>query len=121
MIDLSEVITDPDLGEPFVIWRSTGGKFVAGGWQEDEPNPITTWGVVTVANAQEVTMVPEGDRIKGVMKVYSTERLYGTHADPTPGTSDIVEWNSERFRIMNVLPRPNRGFWTGYAVRLGGK
>lgn len=121
MIDLSEVVLDADLGENYVILRSQGGQFVAGGWQEDQKQEVPTFGIVTAARANEVNMLPEGDRIKGVMKVYSTARIYGTHADPNPGTSDIIVWRDEKYRVTNVLPYPNRGYWQGLVVRMGGK
>ena len=52
-IDVSEVILDGDLAQPFTILRSTDGKFVMGGW-EDKTFKVPESGVITVANSKQL-------------------------------------------------------------------
>lgn len=128
--DLSFIMDDGVLGEPYTIQRATG-TFVLGGWQIDSVN-IPGYGVVSVANDQDMLQIPEGDRITGAMVFHSTKRIYETQLDSNPsygqgpfgGTtqwfSDIMIWNYQSYRIMKVGPYPNRSYWRGIGVRMAG-
>ena len=118
-IFLDEVVNDPDLAEEFTINRSTGGAFVAGGW-EDVKTVLTGYGVVGVASAEDLEMVPEGDRVTGMMMFHSTQQLYETHVSGTPGISDVLTWNGFDYRVVVVRPYPNRGYWSALAARMKG-
>jgi hypothetical protein len=118
-IDVSEVILDGDLAQPFTILRSTDGKFVMGGWQ-DRLVTIKAFGVITVASVEQLRMVPEGDRVTGAMAFYSTQQLFKTHVDPTPGNSDILMWRGQKYRVSEVKPWADSGYWMAIGVRISG-
>lgn len=129
-VDVSDVITSGDMAESYTILRSTG-SFQAGGWQETKTE-IDGFGVVTVATDRDLRMVPEGDRVEGAMVFYSVQPIYETHAgngaygplpngDPGAGTSDILQWHKQNYRVARISPRSNRGFWKAIAVRMAGQ
>lgn len=119
--DLSFVIDDGVLSEPWSIVRSTG-TFEFGGWVTVETQ-ICGYGVVSVASEQDLLMIPEGDRVTGAMVFHSRCRIYETQFDPGtfgPGkqwVSDKMLWNYQLYRIMKVGPYPNRNYWRAIGVR----
>ena len=122
MISLSDIVQDSDLAQPFVILRSSGGAFVAGGWQEGEPQSIDAYGVVTPASEQQLQQVPEGDRVTEAKSFYSVTPMYRTHEWPSdnPGTSDILVWHGQKYRVAAVGQWGDYGFWYAVATRMAG-
>jgi hypothetical protein len=131
--DLSEVVSDGVLSEPYTIQRSTG-QFQPGGWVTTSIN-IPGYGIVSVASDEELLMVPEGDRVTGAMVFHSQKRIYETQLDGGAGdstygetgfgisqqrVSDIMIWNFHQWRVLHVYPYPNRRYWKAIATRLGG-
>jgi len=118
--DLSEVIDDGILGEPFTINRSTG-VFSLGGYVIT-PVSIAAYGVVSVARDEDLREIPEADRVTGAMVFHTSTRIYLTQqdADGTQHISDIVLWNYQLYRIIHVGPYPNRTYWKALGVRIQG-
>jgi hypothetical protein len=131
--DLSAVIDDGVLSESFTIQRSTG-SFQVGGWVTSSVN-IPGWGVVSVATEEDLLMIPEGDRVTGIMVFHTSTRIYETQLDtfqpgivppgnlsnnPLQRVSDIMVWNFQTWRVLAVGPYPNRTYWRALAVRLAG-
>jgi hypothetical protein len=125
--DLAFVIDDGTLSEDFIIARQTG-SFQIGGWIHTEQQ-IPGWGVVSVATAEDLEMVLEGDKLTGAMVFHSQQRIYITEEDNgpppdfKPGTqyiSDQMIWNNHRWRVTECFPYPNRNYWKAIAVRMKG-
>lgn len=119
MINVQEIITDPDFCQTFTVSRSSG-DFGKGGWAESTPTTITMIGVVTVANEKDMQQVPEADRVMGAMMFHSTEAIYTTRAKDTPATSDKIQWRGEWYRVAKVWPLVDYGFYKAYAYRMTG-
>ena len=78
-------------------------------------------GVVWPSSAKEIQQVPEGDRVVGMMTFASKEPLYVTRqSDSSPGTSDQIEWRSERYRLIQTLPFTDYGFNVVVGSRMSG-
>lgn len=118
MLDVSEVIVDPELAaQSYTVVRSSG-SFVKGRWVATTTE-IEIFGAVTVSSARDLNMVPEGDRIKGAMTFHSTSELFVT--DVGEGViSDKALWNGEYYKFVNVLPFKDFGFWKAVGVRIKG-
>jgi hypothetical protein len=119
VIDVSEIITDPDFCQEFTVYRSTG-SFIKGVWTESTPIKIKMMGVVLVMNAKELNMVPEGDRIAGAMTFYSTEQIYTTRTGDEQGTSDKILWRGEYYKVFNVYPWIDYGYFEASGTRIKG-
>lgn len=115
---LSLAIADPNVASFFVIRRSSG-SFQAGGWQATNKD-IKARGTVSVGAATDIDPQPEGDRITGMISVWCSQEMFATHAEPTPGNSDVIIWRKEQYRVMNVMPYPERGFWKAICTRMQG-
>ncbi len=119
MINLSELVTDPDFAQPLTINRSTGA-FALGGWQQGTPAPIPIIGVVTVAKERELAQVPEGDQVEGAMLFYSLQQLFLSKGAPDARTSDTITWRGDVYRLAQVWPYADFGYWKALGVRISG-
>ncbi|MGG3012294.1 hypothetical protein ABEO98_22770 [Brevibacillus parabrevis] len=115
MINVSEVITDPDFAQSYLVHRRTN-EWVAGRPSETETS-INMLGVITVADAKTLEQLPEGDRVTGMMSFYATVPIYETSEQ---GTSDQIEWRGELYRVKKVFPYGDYGYWKAVAERMAG-
>lgn len=119
MINLSRVITDPRMAQkqPFTVWRKSTT------WQRGRPVstelPISIDGIITPANPRDLQQVPEGDRVGGEITILTIQPIYVTRSDDDDqGTSDEVEWDGDRYRVFNVFPWKDYGFYHGIGIRM---
>lgn len=119
MIDVSDIINDPDFAQPFSILRSSGA-FVSGGWQ-NITTTVNSSGVIVPATEQDIAQVPEGDRVTGMISVHTTAKLFQTHTGSQPGLSDVLLWNGDRYRILKLFPYQDFGFTKALAARMSGQ
>lgn len=128
--NLAFVIDDGILSEAWSIVRSKG-EFAVGGWKIVNRTTVPGWGVVSVASPEDLEMLPEADRVTGIMVFHSQERIFETQKDSQPygtGTvgqdlqhfSDIMTWNFQPWRIIKVWPYSNRNYWKAFGVRMQG-
>jgi hypothetical protein len=121
-MELQDVVNDPDLAEEFTIVRSTG-SFASGGWQ-DTKTEISAYGIVTVADDNSLEAVPEADRIHGARIFIAECPIYVTsedRRDGTTGTSDVLVWQGQKYRVQRVGNYSNRGgFYYAVATRTKG-
>ena len=115
--DLSEVADDSEMAESWSIIRSAGA-FGAGGWIQ-QSTTIPAYGVVTVAEAKDLEMVPEGDRVTEIRAFYTTQQLFVTNAQNNQ-TSDVLVWQGTKYRIIKEPDYNNRGYWKALATRMLG-
>lgn len=119
MIDVSRVLNSPQLQQNYKVFRQSG-KWIAGYFVEGE-DELNFSGVVTVAKTKDLEQLPEGDRVKGVMCFYSTQKLNATRNDENDkGTSDQIEWRGERYRVIQISPHIDYGYYKAFAVRMAG-
>lgn len=119
MLNLSELLIDPDFAQPFTIQRSSG-SFQLGGFQSTV-TMIGAVGAITVASEQDLDQVPEGDRVTGAMTFYTATPLFRTHADGgAPGLSDVLLWRGDAYRIQKIWPYADYGYYKAVAVRTSG-
>jgi len=111
MINVGEIIFDPDFCQNFVVQRKVGewadGRFV------ESTGSFNFTGIIIPASAQEINQAPEGDRVTGMMKFYSVNEVYTTNEY---GTSDIVVWRGKSYRIINVTPFVDYGYFLAFGV-----
>lgn len=117
LIQVSEVVNDPDLAQPFTILRSVG-SWLNGVWQSTQTS-IQSYGVIADPSDRELEMIPEGDRVKGAKVFWSSTPIYGTHAtEGAGGSSDILVWHGLNFRVLHVFQYQDYGVYRAVAVRM---
>lgn len=115
MIDVREMLYDPDFCEEFNIIRKTG-DWVNHRWV-DTPETITVTGIATPINSKDMDMLPEGDRISGLKTFYADQVLRGSNDE---ATADICEYNGDQYRIFQVFEYNKYGFYKGIGKLIGG-
>ncbi|TWH46336.1 hypothetical protein [Sporomusa sp. KB1] len=115
MINVAEIIQDPDFCKPYTLYRKT--TVLVGGRPRTSEKDIQRSGVIIAATSKDLLQVPEGDRVKGIIAVYDTEDLLVTNEK---GTSDNVDWNGERYRLFQLWPRKANGFYKALGERIAG-
>lgn len=119
MINVVELITDPDFAQPFEIHRSNGA-FIKGVWTEEEPEIIKVVGIIQPARPRDISQVPEGDRVGGGIVIYTLEPLYVTRTGQYKGISDKVIWRGDYYKISNVSIWGDHGHYMANADRILG-
>ena len=123
MINISEIITDPDFLQQLTVQRSSGA-FVLGGYQPTVTS-IPMPGIVIAAKDQDLDTVPEGDRISGAMAFYTLQEVFESNVEGglsgTSGISDVIAWRGQNYRIADVKPYVDYGYWKSIGVRMTGE
>ena len=118
-VNLSRVVHSPRMSQKITILRR-GGSWKCGAWVQDStPQELSMRGIVTMATAKDMQMVPEGDRMTGAIRILTTERIYITDG-ATKDTTDMVLWRGARYRIVKVTPDVDYGFYRSIGTRLDG-
>lgn len=118
MIEVSELLNDPDLCESFTITRTTG-TFQIGGWQKNVPQVIQAYGAVRNTSGKELEMVPEADRIKNTLTFRTVFPLYTTN-EQLGQVSDVLTFHGEDYRILAVKDYSQQGYFLAIATIMKG-
>lgn len=114
---VAEVCLDPDLCQPITIYRSKG-QFGPGGWM-NTVTQVPSYGVITIASAKALEMVPEGDKLTGALEFCSVKPIYGTSEDDSR-VSDQIMWQGLMYRVSTVSRWQDFGIFTAILVRMLG-
>ena len=108
MINVSELITDPDFCQPFTIIRTEGtwqnGLFVK---QETQINVI---GVAEPVTGKDLDIQIESDRANNVMTFYTLVEL---KVSPDGSISDFILFNGKRYKLFQVSNYSDFGYYSG--------
>lgn len=115
MIDVSEILSDPDLCQPFIAQRSSG-EWQAGVYV-GTPTDVPLYGAVQSPDAKTLEQVPEGDRVVGARVFWSVSPMYETRSE---GLSDILIYHGVQYRVAKVWNWSSNGYFKAYAVRIKG-
>lgn len=119
MINVSELITDPDFAQTFTVTRYFG-EWVDGRLQEQK-SEIPMVGVITPENTSDMNQLPGGDTITGRINIYSLEPLFTTRLkgdnSSRSSTSDEIEWRGEKWKILQTENFLDFGYFKSLAVR----
>ena len=122
MINIAELISDQDFAQSYTVTRYTGtyvgGRFVS------TPQTLSFLGPVIAANVQDINMVPEGDRVNGLMVFYTTSDnpfLLSRNSEGQLGTSDEPNWRGEAYRVLQCYDYVDFGYQKVIGTRKAGK
>ena len=123
MINVAKAVIDLRFSQKFKVFRKSG-EWVKGRFIEGEKE-ISMIGVITPSKPKEIEMIPEGDRVGGEITIHTTRKLYTTRSintseanEENQGTSDIIEWQSERYKLYQVNDYSQYGYYSSIGMRL---
>lgn len=121
MINVSELINDPDFCQTFTVSRYSGtwqgGKF------STTASVFSVTGVITPMKTKDVAQLPQGDTILGAIEIFSPVPLLTTRLDPSGesgGTADEVTWKGEVYKILKVDDFTDFGYFYAVGTRKAG-
>jgi len=129
MINVSELITDPDFAKKYQVKRKIG-EWVSGRFKEVSNKTIDFIGVVQPASTDDLEEIPEADRVKSVTKFFCRppKKLYmseGVESDEIsePSESDRVIYDTiiykgEEYKIIKVADWSDNGYIRAFAALL---
>lgn len=103
LINIQELITDPDFCQTFTVTRRSGtwenGRFIP---VEQE---FSSYGVIEPQDTSELDITnPDGSLIQGRIKVYAHDQLYVTILNDNPDNSgyisDEITWQNNKYAII---------------------
>lgn len=108
LIDVSELMSDPDFIDDFQIVRrsATVNNY---GENEITENTINANGSIQSGNGDTLKRLPDGVQLSDVVTIYSNFPIYAERKD---NYADIVIICGERYQVVLVTPWRNWG--TGY-------
>lgn len=108
MLDMSELIHDPDFCVSFVIIKNRSSDT----WQDGDPvlseQQIQVEGVVTPTSSRDIQMLPEGDRRTGMMTFVSDLPL---EVSNTITISDYCLFHGSRYKLVSIFDWSENGFF----------
>lgn len=127
MINVSKIIKRPFVAQktPITVTRTTGA-FTDSGDFETTSETFTVKGSIQPLNSKDLQQVPEGDRVTGMIKIYTTEQLHTTILDDSVDgidgmLSDEVTWKGEQYKILNIPSDfSDYGYYKSIAARKKG-
>lgn len=113
MINVAELMRDPDLAQPFQIERSVG-SFNEGEWMPTAPTVLNMVGIVQPATREDqLAILPEGSRLVEMIVVFCDQELRIDNAQDQ--RSDVVVWHGNLYRVVASKHWSDHGYWQVWA------
>jgi hypothetical protein len=115
VIDVGEVINDPDFARTFTVQRPTG-TLANEGVSRKTWSTLDRSGVVQPAEPADLAILPEGTRINNTIKLWCTEEL--RVGDGKTDSADIVIVDAKKYRVIRSEEWPiagGAGYWKVWA------
>ena len=115
MIDVSELVTDPDFAQPFQVERFVGSFMDEGEYVRGEPKLLDLFGVVQPATKEDaVAFLPEGERQQNMIRVWCNQEL--RMSDGQGKECDNIIWQGQWHRVAFSELWSTQGYWFAIAV-----
>ena len=123
MIDVSELITDPDFAQNYKVKRSKG-EWVAGRFAITSTEILNYYGVIQPPEPKILEQIPEIDRMSAILNFYcaSPKKLYISQeaSEENDGDEqiiyDTIEFKSKQYKIIKVLPFEDYGYQLAFGA-----
>lgn len=91
------------LATPITVTRSAIGTYVDGRWVAGATSSVSITGSVQPAKMrhEELLRLPEGDRNRSAIRVYSKSELL-SNDESTGQVADVVAWQGEQYEVQKV-------------------
>lgn len=104
-IDVSDLMSDPDFADVLSVERNTLAVSQFGrGITTIQTYPFM--GVVQAPNADVLQQLPDEERVRGSIQVYTTFRLYSVTDSTSP---DVVVWKGRHYVVQQIDDWTNWG------------
>lgn len=87
---------------PITVKRIGEGFWEGGRWKEGVAETIEIEANVQPATMQTLLTLPESERTKQAIRVFSVEEIRTAREGEDGWQADIIEWNNDTYRVMKV-------------------
>lgn len=115
MINVGELMIDPDFVRAFTLRRPSLGTFADEGVYSTTYGEQSLIGVIQPASPKELELLPEGSRLDEVLAIWSNVEM--RVGDGAKVESDVVVHNTKSYRVIKCEPWPEAGFYKVLAKR----
>ncbi len=118
MMNIAELMSDPDFAQAFKVLRSAAGSFAHEG--EYSAGPVTELdysGAIQPAARAALQVLPEGLRGETIIDVHCAQELRcGQGLDDQ--ASDVLVYQSQKYRVIYGMNYGDHGYWRVLAVAI---
>jgi hypothetical protein len=114
MIDVGDIVEDPDFAETLVVRRTTGAYDEYGRWSSNTPTEFDVKGSWQRVSAKELVQVGIGEIKQEVRKLLTTTSMLISESDAN--LSDRIIDGSDRYKVIYIDDNSNFGFVRSYAA-----
>ena len=121
MINISELINDPDFCQPNGISVTRTTTSIVNHRVSEETVDIKLTGIITIADENEDSMLSEADLNSERIHIFTYNRLKTVGIDKLDGKeygADIVHFNGNEYIVRYCLDDAQYGFCRSTAVKL---
>lgn len=121
MINVSELIGDPDFCQPNGVKVTRRPMEIVNHKPKNTEKKLTLTGIITIADEQSDEMLPEADRNKEAINIFTYGRLFCTGYDRATGRdymADIVTFEGVNYKVAYCLNDAQYGFCRSKAVKM---
>lgn len=121
MINISELINDPDFCQPNGISVTRTTTSIVNHRVSEETTDIKLIGIITIADENEDSMLSEADLNSERIHIFTYNRLKTVGIDKLDGKeygADIVHFNGNDYIVRYCLDDAQYGFCRSTAVKL---
>lgn len=121
MINISELINDPDFCQPNGISVTRTTTYIVNHRVSEETVEIKLTGIITIADENEDSMLSEADLNSERIHIFTYNRLKTVGIDKLDGKeygADIVHFNGNDYIVRYCLDDAQYGFCRSTAVKL---
>lgn len=121
MINISELITDPDFCQPNGIKITRFTTEVVNHVPVETKSKLTVSGIITIDSENEDSMLDQADLNKERIHVFTHQRLKCTGRDKLDGkdySSDVVHFNGNDYIVRYCLDDAQYGFCRSTAIKM---
>lgn len=113
MIDVSELMSDPDFCDDYTIQRPSG-FMDEGEWVENGFTSIDTYGPIQPAPSEsKLALMPDGSRLDQGIVCWNSEEMVIDDSDAK--RSDVIVYKGQMYRVVAQKDWSSNGYWKVWA------
>lgn len=116
MIDMSELMYDPDFIQPELVTILRGkGMFDGHGlYEPEEIKELRVTIIIQQSSEKQLLALPEGERNTDTINWWMAPKMQMADGI-TIQLSDVILWRDRYYRVTHCGDRSDNGYWTGMA------
>lgn len=100
---------------PHTLRTYPAGSFVEGEWTQGEAVETPIRAVMQAPSTRDLESLPEGERVEGLVTVWSRSPLNTADEDDERRADEIINAAGEAYRVVNARLRSEAGFYRALA------